>query len=127
MEDANELVELKARFISKENKITEVDKNNIKTVENLESKGDYKIFAIEGVAVDGIIDYYYVIKKSPSLFSGYYLQSEIPKMNVNFTISLPKNLRMVTKSYNNLKEMKDTILDSIGKRVYTLSSDFIPE
>ncbi len=126
MEDANELIEIKARFISKDNKITEVDKHNIKTLENLESKGDYKIFAIEGVAVDGIIDYYYIIKTSPSLYSGYYVQSSIPKFNVSIIISLPQNLRMVTKTYNNLKEMKDTLLETLEKRVYTLSSDFIP-
>lgn len=127
MEDAKELVDLKARFISKENKITEVNKDNIKTVENLESKGDYKIFAIEGVAIDGVIDFYYVIKKAPSLYSGYYLQSGIPKYNVSLIISMPKTLRMVTKSYNNLAEMKDTIIESTEKRVYTLNSDFIPE
>ncbi|MCX6232573.1 MAG: DUF3857 domain-containing protein [Bacteroidetes bacterium] len=127
LDEENELIDLKARFISKDNKITEVNKNNIKTVENLENKGDYKIFAIEGVEVDGIIDYYYVIKRPASLYKGYYLQSDVPKYNVDLTISLPSNLRMVTKSYNGLNDMKDTLREDIEKRIYTLNVKFIPE
>lgn len=122
-----EIIEIGARFISKEGKITEVNKSNIKTIDNLESDGNYRILAIEGAEPEGIIDFYYVIKKRPSFYGGYYLQSNIPKLDLNFTIVLPQNLKMVTKSYNGLPEMNDTIIEKEQKRIYTIKNTAIPE
>jgi hypothetical protein len=122
-----DIIDIKARFISKEGKITEVDKSSIKTVDNLESDGNYKIFAIEGAEPDGVIDYFYVIKKRPSFYGGYYLQTNYPKLDLNMTIVLPQNLRMLTKSYNGLPEMKDSLIEKEQKRVYTLKNVYIPE
>jgi len=122
-----DIIEICARFISKDGKITEVNKSNIKTIDNLESEGNYKIFAIEGAEPEGVIDYYYVIKRRPSFYGGYYLQSDIPKLDLNMTIVLPQNLKMVTKSYNGLPDIKDTIIEKEQKRVYFLKNVIIPE
>jgi len=122
-----DIIEINARFISKEGKITEVNKSNIKTVDNLESEGNYKIFAIEGAEPEGVIDYYYIIKRRPSFYGGYYLQTDIPKLDLNMTIAIPQNLKMVTKSYNGLPEMKDTIIEKEQKRIYTLKNITISE
>ncbi len=126
LDDVTEVVDIKAKFISKDNKITEVDKDHIKTIKNLETEGKYKIFAIEGVEPEGVIDFFYILKKIPVLYNGYYMQSETPKLNVNLTISMPINLRMRTKSYNGLNDMSYVLVESSGKRIYTLTSEFIP-
>ncbi len=126
LKDVKEIVDIKARFISKDNKITEVDKKNIKTVENLDEKGDYKVFAIEGAEVEGIIDYYYVLRKEPDLFTGFYVQSNEPKRRVEISMIMPQNLRMISKSYNGFPELKDTIIDTKDKRFLTVVTNNIP-
>jgi hypothetical protein len=48
MYDVIDIVDIKARTINPDGKVTLLNKDNIKEVKNVEEYGDFKIFAIEG-------------------------------------------------------------------------------
>src|ERR1035438_8771038 len=59
MSDVISVKDIKARSITKDGKVTEVDKNNIKVMEKNENTGTYKIFAIDGLEKGSEVEYYY--------------------------------------------------------------------
>ncbi len=95
------IIALKARFISATGKITELNYQNIKDLENI-SHGTYKIFAIEGVEIGGEIEYYYSLEQKPRLFGREMLQSNLPIKDMQFEIITPKSLVFEAKSYNSI-------------------------
>lgn len=95
-----EIINLKARFISKSGKITELPKESIKQVENLENKGNFKVFAIEGGEVGGEIEYFYVVRRSLKEYNGLTIQSETPRYNVEVLFAFPEKLDYEIRSYN---------------------------
>lgn len=107
LDNVIEQVQIKARFIKKNGTIVELPKESIKEVENLENKGNYKAFAIEGAEVGGIIEYFYVIKKEFRAFNSIYAQDDIPKLNFEVIFSFPAKLVYLFKSYNGLPDFKE--------------------
>ncbi len=108
----SELIENKARVITKDGKIIVLDDSKILTAKDEESGKSYKYFAFEGIEKGSIIEYFYVEKKKPS-YSGtaFRLQSDFEKKNVHFDLYSPSNLVFEFKSYNGLPEMvQDTLL-----------------
>lgn len=108
----SELLKSKARVITKEGKIIELDDSKILTAQDEETGKNYKYFAFEGVEKGSVIEYFYVEKRFPS-FSGtaFRLQSDYEKKNVGFDLYSPPNLVFDFKSYNGLPQFtKDTLL-----------------
>lgn len=95
-----EMLDISARFTSPDGKITVLSKSNIKKIENLENKGNYNSFVIEGVEVGGQIEYYYVLRKSFNPYGGYYVQDETPRAKVEVIFSYPDKLSYMYH-YNN--------------------------
>lgn len=95
------IIVLKARFISATGKITELNYQNIKDLENI-NNGTYKIFAIEGVEIGGEIEYYYSLEQKPRLFGRELFQTNLPTKNMEFEIITPKSIVFEAKSYNNI-------------------------
>jgi hypothetical protein len=95
-----EILDIRARFISPEGKITELPKESIHQVENLENKGDYKSFAIEGAEPGGEIEYYYKLRKKYSPYGTQVIQGEQPRTNVQVIFVYPSKLEYMVKSYN---------------------------
>ncbi len=95
-----EILDIRARFISPEGKITELPKESIHQVENLENKGDYKSFAIEGAETGGEIEYYYKLRKKYSPYGTQVIQGEQPRTNVQVIFVYPSKLEYFVKSYN---------------------------
>lgn len=56
------ILEIKARSISPDGKVTELNRDNIKDITNYDENADLKIFAIEGAQIGGQIEYYYSIQ-----------------------------------------------------------------
>lgn len=101
----------KARVITKEGKILELNESHILTAQDEKTKSQYKYFAFEGVELGSFIEYYYVVKKNPK-YKGkrLTLQSSFRKFNIDVNVIAPKNLVFEFKSYNGLAEMsKDTL------------------
>ena len=107
----SELIESKARVITKEGKIIDLDDSKILTAQNEETGNHYKYFALEGVDKGSVIEYFYVEKKYPS-FRGtaFRIQSDYEKKNVEFDLYSPTNLVFDFKTYNGLPQfIKDTL------------------
>lgn len=96
---------VKARTISKEGKVTELDKNNIKEVKDEDAGAGYKIFAIEGAEVGGEIEYFYTKKAGANIFGREFFQFGHPVLSTSFKFSSPANLRFEFKSYNGFADV----------------------
>jgi predicted DNA binding protein len=106
MRNALSIIEIKARFISKTGRIVELDKNQIKDLDNPYNAGLFKIFAISGAEVGGEIEYIYTLKQQPRFFGREIFQTSVTAKDVSFEIVTPKNLVFEAKSYNNFPQME---------------------
>ncbi|HET8884925.1 MAG TPA: DUF3857 domain-containing protein [Salinimicrobium sp.] len=109
----SQLEKNKARVITKDGKIHELDKSSILTAEDEETGRQYKYYAFEGIEKGSFIEYFYVVKKVPT-YGGkrLALQSDVKKRNVTFDLYAPGNLVFTFKSYNGIPEV---VLDTISK------------
>jgi hypothetical protein len=124
MRDAIALVDIQARTITSDGRIIELDKNEIKEIEDEESGAGFKIFAIEGVEVGSEIEYYYTKKTTANYFGREFFQFTEPVINATFLLITPDNLKFSFKSYNGFAPV---ISDNVeGKYVYTARMDNIP-
>ncbi len=98
------ILHLQARFISASGKITNFDQANLKELTDQTGEA-YKLFAIEGAAVGGEIEYFYTLQKKPMLFGREILQTDLLAKEVEFELIAPKQLIFEAKSYNGLPEV----------------------
>jgi len=109
----SKIVKNKARVITKEGKIIELDDSKILTSKDEETQRTYTYYALEGIEKGGFIEYYYVVQRYPS-YTGkrIFLQSEFDKKNTEFQLFAPTSFKFQVKSYNDLPEVK---LDTTNK------------
>ena len=124
--DESSLVEMNARFITQDGKITEVSKDRIKTIDNGEDAKNNKIFAIEGASVPGIVEYYYIIKRPLIIQNSYYCQWQVPAYKVSFELYCPKNFRFLFKTYNGIPAVNEEFIDDSTRLRYSLFLDSVP-
>lgn len=112
------MMEFRARFISKDGKIREMDVDkNVKDVENYNNNGPYKIYALEGIEIGGEVEYIYTTKR---VWRGYGTESFRSIYNyrvIEFDIISPNHLKYDGKSYNGLPEIKSADEDDDDRRV----------
>lgn len=121
-----EILNIKARFISPVGKITELAQENIKEVKNLENKGDYKIFAVEGIEIGGEIEYFYTVRSKFGAYQTNWMQGEAPRMNVEVIFTFPSKLEYLIKSYNGFPDFTTLKDDKTGITVMQAKADYIP-
>ncbi len=100
-------VELKARAISPSGKITELNKENIREVENVQDIGNVKIFAIEGLELNGEVEYLYTIKmgvRDP--YGRETFQTSVPVKEAILEVTSPDHLLFEAIGYNGFPEFK---------------------
>jgi len=119
-----DVVQLHVRSISKTGKITELNKDNIKEIGDIEKNQGYKIFAIEGVEVGSEIEYIYILKSKSELYGRESFQFESLNKDITFKIICPDNLIFETKSFNGFPVMKDTTYNE--KNYLTVTNAFAP-
>ncbi|WP_299255617.1 DUF3857 domain-containing protein [uncultured Cytophaga sp.] len=124
MRDVSDLLQLHVRSISKSGKITELDKGNIKEIDDVEKNHGYKIFAIEGVEVGSEIEYIYILKRTPEFYGREYVQLGTLNKDVTIKIICPENLTFETKSFNGFPTMKDTTYNE--KNYLTVQNVSVP-
>ena len=112
MYDVNEVMEIKARSISKDGKINNLTSGSIKDVEDFENAGHFKIFAFEGVEIGSEVEYLYTLKKEASFFGSEILQSDDIRKNVEIMIVSPSNLKFEAKSYNKFPDFPEPTLEN---------------
>ncbi|MBQ4822462.1 DUF3857 domain-containing protein [Aquimarina sp. MMG016] len=109
----SEVVKNKARVITKDGKVIELDDSKILTSTDEETKRTLKYYALEGIEKGGYIEYFFVVKRYPTYTGNRItLQSDFDKKNVDFELLAPSNLIFQIKTYNNLPE---AVKDSTNK------------
>jgi hypothetical protein len=104
------VLRLKARSLSPDGRITEVDKDNMKEIKDEEAgSSGYRIFALEGVVKGSEIEYYMLEESSVGFFGRAYFQSAIPCRKAVFTLKSPAFLQFQVKSYNGLPEAEERL------------------
>jgi hypothetical protein len=113
-----EIVDMAARFVSPDGKITVVAKENIKQIENLENKGDFKTFVIEGAEVGGQIEYFYVLRKDYTAYGSKILQDDTPIAVAEVVFATPEKLEYQFRYNNGFApfEVDSTYKDMVVKR-----------
>lgn len=122
MTNVLELVDLQARFISKTGKVTIMNKNSVKDVENYNNYGPYKIFALEGVELGGQVEYLYTVKKPFRMYGTETYRSSYDYRDIELRIVAPGHLDYDAKSYNGLPAIT-TADDGRNKNVIQLIAD----
>lgn len=103
-----DLVSLKARSINASGKVVNFDTSNLKELKDEETGRGYRIFAIEGVELGSEIEYFYVLKKNPSLYDRIFVQFEAPVRGSTFKLTCPKHLKFDFSTYNGYAAIKET-------------------
>lgn len=103
--------EIKARTITKDGKITNLDENNIKQIENVDEYGDFQIFAIEGAENGSEIEILYTVEKEFSPFGSETLQQDYPIKRVEM-VFITNGLTGNIKTYNTDQNFERTYLEN---------------
>lgn len=119
-----DLVDFKARTISKDGRVQNFDSSNIKELNNEETGSSFRIFAIEGVEIGSEVEYFYRCKMSSRLFDKHVLQHDVFVKNSSFQLTCPSHLKFDFKSYNGAGSVK-TITEK-ERNVYKLDTMNIP-
>jgi hypothetical protein len=119
MYGVTEVMDLEARFISKEGKIITFDSKNVKDVENYNNYGPYKIFALEGVEIGGEVEYIYTVKRPLRTFGTESYRSSYDYREITLDIIAPSHLKYDAKGYNGLTSPVENE-DYSSKNVITL-------
>ena len=125
MYDVQEVIEVKARSISKDGKVSVLNNSNIKDVENFENAGHFKIFAFEGVEIGSEVEYLYTLKKEASFFGTEVVQSDELRKNIMIEIVSPSNLKFEARSYNKFPDFSEPKIED-EKRIITAHIDMVP-
>lgn len=118
---STEIVVNKARVITPERKIIEVDPSKVFESTDEETGNQYQYFALEGIEKGSIVERMYVYKRYPK-YNGNRctLQDSYYKKQASFDLYAPENFEFAFKSYNGLPEMKEDTLTK-NKRHWTVA------
>lgn len=101
-----ELVRIDARTVKPSGEILEIDQENIKEMSNLEEYGAFKIFALEGAEIGGVVEYIYTVSEENEISGSEIIQETIPIADAQFILRAPQYLEFDVKTYNGLTEPK---------------------
>ena len=73
-----DLLSIRARSISPEGVVKELEEESIREIDNLENAGAFRIFAIEGLVPGGEVEYAYTVRRFPKLYGREVFQRDIP-------------------------------------------------
>ncbi|NJM25486.1 MAG: DUF3857 domain-containing protein [Bacteroidia bacterium] len=118
-----ELVDLKARAITKEGKVISFDKANLKELKDEDAGNAVRIFAMEGVELGGEVEYYYTRKMPADLFNRAFMQFDVPVKKSSLIVSCPAHLEFDFKSYNNFPAVEKSKEEE--RNTYTASLDAV--
>ena len=119
-----DIIDVKARAVSPTGKITNFDKTNLKEVDNLEDKGAFKMFVVEGVEKGSIVEVLYTLKQNIGSNGKYLFQEDFPVLDASFSMVTPRNLLFNVKGYGcSFKKTDDT---TAKKHIIRYSIDSMP-
>ncbi|HTB05331.1 MAG TPA: hypothetical protein VK806_00160 [Bacteroidia bacterium] len=123
MGEGYSLVDVKARSISKDGKVTIMDEKNTKDVDNYEGLGHYKIFAIDGLEIGSEVEFIYTMKEPFKLYGTEYIRVNALIKDEQIDIYSPPYLIFATKSYNGFPDMLTDSTATEKHHVYMKAKD----
>ncbi|WP_460219084.1 hypothetical protein [Psychroserpens sp. MEBiC05023] len=121
MYNVKNVIDIKARTINSEGKITLLNKDNIKEVNNVEDFGDFKIFAIEGVEKNSEIEVLYTVEKEFDMYGSETLQSDY-KINEAQFLFITGNLNANIKAYRTTENFEYVTIDGNEEKQLTIKN-----
>ena len=121
MYGVKQVLDIKARTINSEGKITLLNKDNIKEVNNVETYGDFKIFAIEGVEQGSEIEVLYTVEKDYDMHGFQTIQSDFPIRSAEF-LFITGDLNANVKAYRTETKFETTTVDGRNAKVLKLKN-----
>ena len=121
MRDVKNVIDIKARTINSEGKITILNNNNIKEIKNVQEYGDFKIFAIEGVEKGSEIEVLYTVEKEYDMHGNETLQSDYPIKEAQF-LFITGDLKSRIKAYNTTASFKSIIANDRAAKLLTINN-----
>jgi len=118
----DQLISFKARSISKDGKVKEMFRGEMKDV--TEKGHRYLILAVDGLEKNGELEFFYSMKNHLSYYKSEEVQSGVMAKNVSVTLISPENLVFTSKSYNGFPDLDDTLINK--KRYLKASTDLVP-
>jgi len=119
MYEVKKVIDIKARTINAEGKVTLLNKDNIKEVKNVESYGDFKIFAIEGVEKNSEIEVLYTVEKEYDIHGTETIQGEYFIKEAQF-LFITGNLNSKIKAYRTETAFETVYIDGRQAKLLTL-------
>ena len=104
MVGGRKLVSLNARVIHPDGVVVNLNRSNVKELENAEGYGEFKIFAAEGLEKGSELEYIYTLQGNAIPFGRETFQGEEPIVQASLILVYPKHLRFSTKSYHQLPD-----------------------
>ncbi|MGR7814500.1 hypothetical protein [Lacinutrix undariae] len=123
MYEVKKVIDIKARTISPDGKITILNQDNIKEVKNVEEYGDFKIFAIEGAEKGSEIEVLYTVEKEFDMYGAQTMQGDYKIKNAEF-LFITGSLNSNIKAYRTTSTFKTINID--GKTAQKLTLTDIP-
>ncbi len=126
--DEDEFIQMKARSISPKGKIVNLNKDKIQQLDNVENIGNVKIFAVEGLEVNGEVEYLYTIKRPVrDPYGRETFQMVVKVKEAGIDIISPQHLAFEAKSYNGFPELKSTVdKDKEIRKLSATAKDIAP-
>lgn len=121
MYEVKDVIDIKARTISPNGKITMLNKDNIKEVNNVEEYGDFKIFAIEGAEKNSEIEVLYTVEKEYDMQGSETIQTDYLIKNAEF-LFITGDLNAKIKAYRTEETFDFTNGDGRAAKVLKLEN-----
>ena len=100
--EKSSIFEFKARSIDKDGKVMNINQSMLKDISNVEEYGSFKIFAVEGAQIGGIIEYTYTIPVDVRYSLKEFAQGEYPVKKFSFSIKGTRDLKFKLNTNNGL-------------------------
>jgi len=120
MYEVKRVVNIKARTISPDGKVTVLDQDNIKDVSNVEEYGDFKIFAIEGAEKNSEIEVLYTVEKQYDIHGSETLQKDYKVKEAQF-LFITDELNSRVKAYRTNANFEAVTADKRTAKLLTLT------
>ncbi len=118
------LVEFRARTIKPDGTVIEVEESAMKSIEDYDESGPYRIFTFEGVEKEDVVEVFYTVEKNLRLYGRYTFQTSGIVKTAKLEIISPSNLIFVVKGYNTNFHITDTVIQD--KNYVIVLKDSIP-
>lgn len=119
-----EVIEQKARVITPEGKVINMEEADIK--EATKEERTFRYFALKGLVKGAQVESFFKLRKLAPEYDGKIevIQEEVPKYNTELDIITPVNLLLNCKSYNGLPNLELPKLEEVEKEDSTENKVF---